>query len=315
MPRSSSKRRAYKELTLRQLRSFSETARLGSLAAAAKTLGLTHPTVREQVLALQRKFQVPLIEPHARGCRLTADGRLLAEIVAPLVTSAAAVERRFQLAREQAEVRLVIASTPRIFQEDLPAAVQSLLRDWPQVRMTFLELRDGDVIQAVESGNADFGLTTTRIPTPPPPGLSFEPGYELETLLITSRHHPLANRRSVRPSDLSRYPMISSHHTFSDEPDIAAMFDRRRVFDGPTPHVEPFQAATVRAYVQLNLGIALVYGRLQRRRKAALHERSMSSYFGRVLVRFVFRQGAATEELARALAGMIRQCNPSGTRS
>ena len=62
MPHPRAKARSYKEITLQQLRSFGETARLGSLAAAAKSLGLTHPTVREQVLSLERDFQVTLAE-------------------------------------------------------------------------------------------------------------------------------------------------------------------------------------------------------------------------------------------------------------
>ncbi len=49
-------RYSYKEGRLQQLRSFCETARLGSLAAAAQALGLAEPTVWEQVHALERQF-------------------------------------------------------------------------------------------------------------------------------------------------------------------------------------------------------------------------------------------------------------------
>lgn len=315
MPRLPAKRRTYKELTFQQLRSFSETARLGSLAAAAEAIGLTHPTVREQVLALQTEFRVKLIEPHGRGCHLTAEGRLLAELVAPIITSTSALRNRFEVARGAAEARLVVAGTPRIFQEDLPPAVEALLKLRPRVRLTFLELRDGQISQAVESGAADFGITTQRISDPPPPGLRFEPGYELDTLLVTSKKHPLARKRTVDPSDLRRYPLISSQHTFSDEPEITAMLDQSRVFDGPAPHVEPVLAATVRTYVERNLGVALLYGLLPRQRKSNLHERSMSRYFGRILVRFVFRVGTASEELAKLLAAEIKKCNQSHGRS
>lgn len=306
MPRSP-KHRSYKELTFQQLRSFSETARLGSLAAAAKSLGLTHPTVREQVLALQHEFGVTLIEPHGRGSRLTNEGRLLAELAAPIVTSTSALRRRFDLARRQAEVRISIAGTPRFFQEDLPAGVEAWLRDRPHVRLTFLELRDDQVVPTVASGAADFGLTSLPMPDPLPPGLAAESGYEVETLLITACDHPLARKKRVRPDDLKRYPILSSPYTLSDEPDLSALLERRGVFDGPSPCVEPFFAATLRRYVERNMGIALVYGLLPQDRRSTLHERSMSGYFGRGLVRFVFRCGAAAEEQARSLAEAIRK--------
>src|SRR5262245_41075389 len=67
---------AYKEITLQQLRSFCETARLGSFKAAASSLGLAHPTIWQQVHALERELDAQLVEPHGRGCRLTEEGRL-----------------------------------------------------------------------------------------------------------------------------------------------------------------------------------------------------------------------------------------------
>lgn len=309
MTRSSRRGRAYKELTFQQLRSFNETARLGSLAAAARSLGLSHPTVREQVLALQREFQVPLIEPYGRGSRLTAEGRLLAELAAPIVTSVAALRQRFEMARQNSEVRLTIAATPRFFQEDLPTAVQPWLRTRPNLRLNFLELRDDQVLSTVASGAADFGLTGDRIPNPLPAGIGIEHGYELETLLITSPKHPLARKRVVRPADLQRYPLLSSRYSLSDMPDSAARLDREGIFSGPPPCVEPFFAATLRRYVELNLGIALVMGLKRNRRKPELYERSMSRYFGRGTVHFVFRLGGATEELAQSFAETIRKCN------
>ncbi len=314
MPHPRAKSRPYKELTFQQLRSFCETARLGSLAAAAKAIGLTHPTVREQVLALQREFQVKLIEPHGRGCHLTPAGRLLAEMATPIVTSANALKRRYDLARENAEVRLVVAGPPRVIQEDLPAAVLALLKGYPQVRLAFLELHDDQVIQAVESGAADLGLTSESVPECPPPGLRIEPAYELQTLLVTPKNHPLARKKHVRPADLRRYPLITSRYSLSDQPALVAMLDRSCVFDGPAPRVEPFLAATVRKYVQLNLGIALIYGLPPRQRSALVHERSMSSYFGCGLVRFVVRRGAAHEKLAQSFTEVIRKCNPSPSR-
>jgi DNA-binding transcriptional LysR family regulator len=309
MPRPPAKRRPYKELTFQQLRSFCETARLGSLAAAAKEIGLTHPTVREQVLALEREFQVKLIEPHRRGCRLTEDGRLLAGIATPIMTAASALKRRFDVERESAEIRLTVAGPPRVIQEDLPEATIALLKDYPRVRVAFLELHDDLVIQAVESGAADLGLTSERAPDQPPPGLSIERGYELETLLVTPKKHPLAHKRRVTPADLRRYPLITSRHSLSDQPALASNLERNQVFDGPTPRVEPFLASTVRTYVQLNFGIALIYGLPPARRNTHFHERSMSEFFGRALVRFVLRRGTPHEELAHTYADLIRRCN------
>lgn len=55
-------RRKYKELTSQQLRSFFESARLGSFSEAARHLGLAHPTVWEQVRALEGHLGKELFE-------------------------------------------------------------------------------------------------------------------------------------------------------------------------------------------------------------------------------------------------------------
>src|SRR5262252_8234799 len=93
------KPRAYKETTIQQLRSFYETAHLGSFVAAAASLGLANPTVWQQVRALERDLGVRLLEPDGRGCRLTEDGAVLAQLVGPLVSGLASLKRRFREAR------------------------------------------------------------------------------------------------------------------------------------------------------------------------------------------------------------------------
>src|SRR5438093_11386242 len=100
---SATHRRAYKEVRLQQLRSFCETARLGSLKAAAEALGLAQPTVWEQVHALEREFGQKLVEPHGRGCQLTEAGRVLVGLAAPLVAGIDALKRNFASAHARTE--------------------------------------------------------------------------------------------------------------------------------------------------------------------------------------------------------------------
>src|SRR5881227_3049868 len=104
-------RHTYKEIRLQQLRSFCETARLGSLAAAAASLGLAQPTVWEQVHALEREFAAQLVEPHGRGCRVTEAGRVLAGLAAPLVAGIDSLKRNFESARHDVETWLTLTTT------------------------------------------------------------------------------------------------------------------------------------------------------------------------------------------------------------
>ena len=101
MSQRRAKGRAYKDTTFQQLRSFYETARLGSLSAAAASLGMAQPTVSQQVHALERQLGDQLVEPFGRGSRLTEAGRLLAELIGPAVLSISSLKQAYHEARGQ----------------------------------------------------------------------------------------------------------------------------------------------------------------------------------------------------------------------
>src|SRR5262245_24285999 len=179
-------RHAYKEIRLQQLRSFCETARLGSLTAAAASLGLAQPTVWEQVHALERIFGITLIEREAHGSRLTKAGQLLAKLAAPLVAGIDSLPAQLHEAQSAAETWLAVASTQRILVEDLSRPVAEFERRHHPVQLRFLEMGIDKVAAAVESGEADLGLTSER-PDPDSPWLAFEPAYELDLILVVPR--------------------------------------------------------------------------------------------------------------------------------
>ncbi len=66
-------------ISLAQLRTFLEIARLRSIGEAADQLAISQPAVSAALAALQRELGVPLVERNGRGIRLTAAGTTLAE--------------------------------------------------------------------------------------------------------------------------------------------------------------------------------------------------------------------------------------------
>lgn len=72
-------------MTLHQLQVFVLVARLGSAAAAARTLGVTEPAVSKALAALRRHFGDPLLERRGNGMELTAGGRRLLARAAQMV--------------------------------------------------------------------------------------------------------------------------------------------------------------------------------------------------------------------------------------
>jgi LysR family transcriptional regulator, cys regulon transcriptional activator len=298
-------RRAYKEVRLQQLRSFCETARLGSLAGAAESLGVSQPTVWEQVHALEKEFDMPLIEPHGRGCRVTDVGRMLAEMADPLVAGIDSLKRALRDRLKGEEARLTVVAPARILVEDLPDVISTYMRKYPHVRLRLVERVTGQVMAVVESGEADLGVGSEREAGTNSPRLQLEPAYQLDSLLITPADHPLARRRKITPKDLKGYPLVNSPDGFS-RPEVGDRLRQLGVFDAPR-HLEAVTTAVIRHYVKMKLGIGLVLGRLTRHRDPKLAERSMSEHFGRAGMCLVWRKGVVPSEHARAFADTLKE--------
>ncbi len=72
-------------MTLSQLRTFALVARLGSLHAAAETLGVSEPAVSSALTALRQDLGDPLFVRAAGGIALTPGGRALADYAQDIV--------------------------------------------------------------------------------------------------------------------------------------------------------------------------------------------------------------------------------------
>ncbi|MBX9581401.1 MAG: LysR family transcriptional regulator [Gemmataceae bacterium] len=306
MPRPAPTGRAYKETTLQQLRSFFETARLGSFTAAAAGLGTAHTTVWQQVHALERRLGAKLVEPFGRGCRLTDAGRVLADLAAPVVTGFAALERRFREAVGRAERRLVVATTPRTLTEDLLPCVAAFEGRTPGARLTFREFEDEAVVAQVADGAADVGFAPkSGSEVPGRDWVVWEPCYRLDTVLLTPPDHPLARRRHVRPPDLGGYPLVHSPTTLTD-PLVRARIEQWPIDWAEPRRVEATFAASIRRCVAAGFGIGLISRSPLPPAPSALHERPMTRYFGGEVIHAVWRKGAPRSDAAAGFVETVK---------
>lgn len=306
MAGTSSARHAYKEMTLPQLRCFCDSVRLGSFKAAAKSLGLSHPTVLNQVHALEHHLGAQLVETHARGCRATADGRLLLEMAAPLVAAFSSLEHGFQEARGKEVQNLIVAATPRILVEDLPRCVVAFAQRWPRVHLSLEEMRMEEIPAAIEKGKADLGLTTTNSSDPATAWVAFEPAYALEVVLVTPKDHPLARRRRVAARDIAAYPLVNAPPGILD-PSVSVALKMLNAFQAEPRQVEAAYSAAILRYVELGFGIGLTLRVPSHQPHPNVHERSLSHELGQVTVHLVWRNGVLMTPPMRTFADLVKE--------
>jgi DNA-binding transcriptional LysR family regulator len=99
-------------MTLTQLSAFVLVARLGSVKAAAKALGVSEPAVSQALASLRKYFADPLLIRGTNGMEMTPGGSRLINVAAQMVALGAEADAVVRTAKGQPErLRLVADST------------------------------------------------------------------------------------------------------------------------------------------------------------------------------------------------------------
>jgi molybdate transport repressor ModE-like protein len=144
-----------------QLRLLYEIHRGGSLARAAKTLGITPPSVSQQLTQLERQLDSVLVERGARGARLTAPGLLLvrrAEAVLAQLSQAEGDVASYLGAHTR---RLRLGAFPSAAVTLLPEALTALRHRHPDSELSVIDLVSDQGSALVDAGELDLALTAS----------------------------------------------------------------------------------------------------------------------------------------------------------
>lgn len=249
----------YKGLHLAQLRSFCQAAAQGSFTAAGQTLGLSKATVWQQVRAIERKLGTVLLRRDGKAVELTADGRLLLEMIQPHVDGIDSLESWFAARRKEQPQRLTVASIPYLLMFHLPAVVHSFTRAYPTAHLNLLAETWQDVISLVDQGKADFGIAPVARDLAPAGNLEYEPLFDLSFHLITSRKHPLAHKKRITLADVVQYPLIQPSETSFSRVALDQLLRKHRLAEQARWVLVSRSVDMTHKYVALGVGIALEY--------------------------------------------------------
>lgn len=136
------------------LRLLVEVADRGSLRAAARSVGLSQPTLGRRLRALEDDLGVPLLLRHARGVSLTPDGAAAVEAAREVHTRVEALRRGLAGRVSRVAGRVRLSCTEPVGCELLPPSLARLRADHPELGVDVvmdahasdLERREADVV-------------------------------------------------------------------------------------------------------------------------------------------------------------------------
>ncbi|RVT96623.1 LysR family transcriptional regulator [Rhodovarius crocodyli] len=241
----------------RLLRAFTAVAETLHFARAAEALGISPPSLTEQIRELERRLDARLFARTKRSVALTDAGRLYLEEVRPAL---AQLDRAALLARQAGRGERGIVeigfTASAAYSGVLAKNVAVWRHDHPELELHFHEMESIPQIEALAEGRLDIGFL--RLPVMEPPGIVTARLLREALLIALPAAHPLAAEESVAPAALAPEGFIVT------DQDTSTSFHHLTLAVGSQGGFKPRvthrgrDLIAVTALVGLGLGIAVV---------------------------------------------------------
>lgn len=241
-------------MELRQLEYLVAVAEAASFSAAARRLGVTQPSISEQIRKLEAELRQPLLDRLPRRVVPTPAGQKLISHARRILTEVSEASRTVCDANAgRLGGRLAVGAIPTVAPFLLPRLVRAFERRHPGVELTVTEDTTARLIDQITHGDLDLAIASTA---PAAPHLQIEPIDEEPLLLMLPSRHVLAKTRRVAPDALASERFVALHemHCLADQ---ASRFCLQRELRPPVV-MHGSNLFTLSAMVAGGMGVSLV---------------------------------------------------------
>ncbi|QGS33064.1 LysR family transcriptional regulator (plasmid) [Cupriavidus metallidurans] len=192
-------------VTINQLRHFLLVVEHGGFRPAAGEAFRSQPALSRSIKELEQRLGGALFEPGRAD--VTQLGAACLPYARDLIDHFDRAVGAMQRLADREEGTLAIASVPTIATQWLPELIRRYIERYPKIEIRVLDDHSRNIQAMVLAGEVDFGLCSrvgndTR--------LRFQSLIKDSFGLVCRVDHPLANRRTVRWSEIASLPMIGT---------------------------------------------------------------------------------------------------------
>ncbi|TAJ23450.1 MAG: LysR family transcriptional regulator [Planctomycetota bacterium] len=289
-------------IELRHLRYFLEAADTQNVSRAAERLGVSQPSISQQIKDLERALGVQLFHRLGKRIRLTPAGedfRVHAQLVLRKLEHS--VESLSQL-EQQVRGHLHVGVVPAFNVPLMPTFLGTFHARYPRAGITVHELPVSEIETGLESGKIDVGLGLL---------LHTASTIEYETLsvdrfaLLVPPHHALASQKTVKVADLEGHLLVLLPERYPMRRVQNEMFEHARV----RPRIAEVDSSEVILRAITTMGAATLMPHMIFRDRPELGLRAIE-FEGRIPsldFGLVWLVGADKSSIARAFADIVRE--------
>ena len=243
-------------MNLRQLRYINAITEVEfNISRAAKLLKTNQPGISKQVRLLEEELGFAIFtRRRGRLSGLTPEGAKVVSIAEKVVKEIENIRAISYDVRQEESAALVIAATHTQARYVLPQIIKRFAAQHPNVTITMRHADPSRVMDMVEAGMADLGITsedpaTTR-------GLLSLPCRRFQKLVVVPKNHALCRKKRLTLKDLAQYPLVSYDPAFTAGRQVIDAFEKENI--APQTVVIAIGADVIKSCVEQGLGIAVL---------------------------------------------------------
>jgi LysR family nitrogen assimilation transcriptional regulator len=193
-------------MDLRRLRYFRALALHQHFGRAAEVLHIVQPALSRQIHLLESELGILLVNRHARGATLTAEGHLLLERATFLLSFADQI--KIDIADLQASPRgpVVLGLPPALARIVVPPLVGAMRERYPDINLRIQESFSPALCDALEKGTIDFAVLSG--PVVASPLIQMAPLLNEKICAVARIDDPIMPHGAMTVRDLQGLPLI-----------------------------------------------------------------------------------------------------------
>ncbi len=187
-------------MDLMQLQYFREVARRGHVTQAAAQLHITQPALSKTISNMENELGVKLFDRDGKRIRLNAYGQVVLRYADQIFSSLEQMNTEISdLSSGVSGSMRIAVSIPSREPDTIFDELERLIKEFPEVCVSYLFTSAKAIREGLLSGNLDLGVTSSSIICRE---IVWTKLYEERMGIILSRNHPLAQKTEVCMADL-----------------------------------------------------------------------------------------------------------------
>jgi LysR family transcriptional regulator, transcription activator of glutamate synthase operon len=238
-------------VNVEELQWFVVLAETEHVTDAAAELGISQPTLSRALSRLEAQVGTPLFDRLNRRLRLNAYGRILLEHARRSIDEMRSATERIAALRDPDTGTVRLAFLHSQAGGFVPDLLRSFRAEAPRVQFELFQGAAHEIMERLDSGQADLAITSPR-----PPGHPWRVLYAERLCLAVPRDHRFAGRSRVRLAEAAEEPFVALRPGFG----LRQLTDELCQQAGISPSVvfEAMEIPTMEGLVAAGFGVAVV---------------------------------------------------------